>query len=188
MKRLPQMQRMFCIKYFELGNATKAAIEAGYSPRTAKQQGYNLLSKPRVQARLEELRAKVEDKAIADVAERKRILTEIARGNLMDYQEVGADGGYLNIGKESPNTRAISEITTTTKDDNTLVSKVKLHNPTQAIDLLNKMDKVYSDAGGNEYVINIEQAVIDAGNILTDKINRLATKARERELPQSTEQ
>ncbi len=47
--------------------------------------------------------------AIADVQERQEILTEIARGNLLDYQETGADGNWLNIGKESPNTRSIAE-------------------------------------------------------------------------------
>lgn len=143
--KLTQKQETFCLKYFELGNASEAARIALYSPKTAGVIGRENLLKPQIQERLKELRLKVEDASVATVLERKQILTEIARGNLMDYQEVGADGGYLSIGKESPNTRAISEITTRTDELQSVVTKIKLHSPTQAIDLLNKMDKIYSD-------------------------------------------
>ena len=104
-----------------------------------------LLKTDKIQAYYKELLEKMEDETIASPKERKQILTEITRGNLIDYQEVGADGGYLNIGKESPNTRAISEITSRIDEKDSVIIKVKLHSPTQAIDLLNKMDKIYSD-------------------------------------------
>ncbi len=148
---LTQKQETFCIKYFELGNASEAARIAKYSPKTAPFIGAENLLKPKIQARIQELRDKVEDASVASVLERKQILTEITRGNLLDYQEVGADGGYLNIGKESPHTKAIAEITSRTDDKDSVITKVKLHSPTQAIDLLNKMDKVYSDNASTTY-------------------------------------
>ncbi len=157
--RLTQRQETFCLKYFELGNASEAALIAGYSPRTVRAIASVNLTKVNIQTRLKELRQVVEDASVANVLERKQILTEIARGNLIDYQEVGADGGYLSIGKESPNTRAISEITSRTeynKDESSaaLVTKVKLHNPSQAIDLLNKMDGAY--APEKYFNVNVE--------------------------------
>ena len=127
-----------------------------------------LLKTAKIQAKLEELNSKVEKDKIADVQERQEILTEIARGNLLDYQEVGADGGYLSIGKESPNTRAISEITSRTeysKDgaDGAVVTKIKLHNPVNAIDLLNKMEKIYAEPGGNKTIYaNVTQVIINS--------------------------
>lgn len=145
MRRLTQRQETFCLKYFELGNASEAARIALYSPKTAAVIGAENLLKPKIIERIKQLRQKVEGDSIASVTERKQILTEITRGNLLDYQEVGADGAWLNIGKESPNTRAISEITSRTDEKDSVITKVKLHSPTQAIDLLNKMDKVYSD-------------------------------------------
>lgn len=182
--RLTQKQETFCIKYFELGNATEAALIAGYSPRTVRAIASINLTKANIQARIQELRDKVEDASIATVKERKQILTEITRGDLTDYQEVGADGTWLNVGKESPNTRAISEITSRTDEDKSVVTKVRLHSPTSAIDLLNKMDKIYSDIGGNTIVFNIDQAVIDAGNRLEGALKRLA----ERVLPEALEE
>ena len=178
--RLTQKQETFCLKYFELGNASEAALIAGYSPRYAATHTTRWLNMANIKERLGELRQVVEDASIANVLERKQILSEIARGNLIDYQEVGADGGYLSIGKESPNTKAISEITSRTeynKDESSaaLITKVKLHNPSQAIDLLNKMDKIYSDN-----VFNVDNRTL---NIIvnSDKAKELTEKLIEGE-------
>lgn len=186
--KLTQKQETFCLKYFELGNATEAALIAGYSPRTAQVIASENLTKPMIIERIESLRKDAEDASVATVLERKQILTEIARGNLLDYQEVGADGGYLSIGKESPNTKAISEITSRTEYDKdgvnaTLITKVKLHNPVNAITELNKMEKIYSD---NTTVINnnlsIDKAVINAGERLENAITRLSARIGETEV------
>ena len=149
---LTQKQETFCLRYFETSNGTEAARLAGYSARTARAIGSENLTKPYVLARIEELRQLAQDKSVASVTERKQKLTEIARGNLLDYQEVGADGTYISIGKESPNTGAVSEITSRTEyDDNganaAIITKVKLHNPVQAIAELNKMERVYEPDG-----------------------------------------
>jgi hypothetical protein len=44
-KNSPSMRRLLFFRAFlsNKGNATKAAIEAGYSPKSAKQQGYRTL-------------------------------------------------------------------------------------------------------------------------------------------------
>lgn len=152
MKKLTQQQMGFVLDYVNeipQGQAYMAHYKVK-SLAVADAAASRLLSNVKIQVYLEELRQKMEDEAIADPIERRQILSEIARGDLLDYQEVGADGGYLSIDKESPNTKAISEITSRTEYDKdganaALITKVKLHSPTQAIDLLNKMDKLYTD-------------------------------------------
>ena len=74
-----QRRETFCINYFTEGNATEAAIVAGYSPRSARSTASRLLTKGNILARLQELQKKAEDKSVATVLERKQKLTEIIR-------------------------------------------------------------------------------------------------------------
>ena len=60
--KLTPKQRKFCNEYMLDLNATQAAIRAGYSKRTAMEQGYQLLQKTSVQEYLSKLKQKVEDK------------------------------------------------------------------------------------------------------------------------------
>lgn len=122
-----------------------AGYSTNYAPKIIDVNACNLEKKNKIQIRLKELRDKADDESIMTVIERKKILSEIAQGNLIDYQETGADGSWLNIGKDSPNTRAIAELTSRTDEKDSVITKVKLHNPMKAIDLLNKMDNLYSD-------------------------------------------
>ena len=182
-KRLTQRQETLCVKYFELGNATEAAIQAGYKAKAARFIASRLLTKDNIRARIQELRQKVEDKAIMNVSERQRKLTEIARARLTDFMELGQDGSWVNLGPEVPMSGAIQEIhSRTTYDENgpnlTVFTSVKLHDPLKAIDLLNKMDKLYSE--GSQVQNNINRAV----NILVmdeetkDLINRAGERTR----------
>lgn len=50
-------QEAFCRSFAGHGNATRAAKEAGYSPKTAYSQGFDLLKKPEVRARIETINA-----------------------------------------------------------------------------------------------------------------------------------
>ncbi len=45
----------FCQEYVKLGNATQAAINAGYSKKTASQIGSHLLKEPEIGEKIEEL-------------------------------------------------------------------------------------------------------------------------------------
>jgi phage terminase small subunit len=51
MNRLTDKQQRFCQEYIVDMNATEAAVRAGYSAHTAKQQGHRLLKYPCVQSR-----------------------------------------------------------------------------------------------------------------------------------------
>ena len=115
-----------------------------------------------IQARLQELRQKVEDASVMNVLERKQRLTEIARARLTDFMELGADGAWVNLGPEVPMTGAILAIHSRTAYDEdtalpTIYTSVKLHNPIQAIQELNKMDKIYTDGAQ----VNIDNRKIE---------------------------
>jgi hypothetical protein len=144
-----------------------------------------LANSNKIKLRLAELRKKKEDAAIANVQERQERLTEILRAKLTDFMEMGQDGSWINIGKETPLSGAIQEMHSTTEYDKdgskpTVVTSVKLHDPIRAIDLLNKMDKLYSE--GTE--INIDNRKVEI--FVTDKeTKQLAERLIGGELPEA---
>jgi phage terminase small subunit len=187
-KTLTQKMEDFCLNYIDLGNATQAAIKAGYSERTAQQISAENLSKPVIQARIIELRQKAEDDSIATVIERKQILTKVLRTNLTDFMELGADGSWVNLGPETKNAEAISEIHSRTEYDDdgahsTVHTSVKLHDKLKAADLLNKMDGIYKPDGTgntiNNFNVNIDKLLIDARGKLESNLSSIAARTRE---------
>jgi len=141
-----QRQEIFCNEYFKSGNATASAVIAKYSVKTAKSIGSRLLTFVNIQKRLAELRQKAEDSSVMTVIERKQRLSEIGRGNLIDF--IGPDGDPVPLNRELPNSRALTEysiITTKTKSGNIMTTRtVKLHNPVAAIAELNKLSGDYA--------------------------------------------
>ncbi len=74
-EHLTLKQERFIQFYLISGNATQAAIEAGYSPDTAYSIGSENLNKPDIKARIDMERGKEQPLSVAD---RLRILSEIA--------------------------------------------------------------------------------------------------------------
>jgi phage terminase small subunit len=62
MSKLTDKQEMFCKEYLIDLNATQAAIRAGYSERTANEQGCQNLAKLNIQERIAELKAGREER------------------------------------------------------------------------------------------------------------------------------
>ena len=80
MNTLTPKQRKFCDEYLISGNATDAAIKAGYSPKTAKQTGSENLAKPDLRAYIDEQLEKLHSAKIADAEEVMKYLTSVMRG------------------------------------------------------------------------------------------------------------
>ena len=74
-------QRKFCDEYLISGNATDAAIKAGYSPKTAKQPGSETLAKPDLKAYIATELEKLHSAKIADAEEVMKYLTSVMRGD-----------------------------------------------------------------------------------------------------------
>lgn len=78
--KLTVKQKKFCDYYIELGNATEAAIRAGYSKKTARQTGNENLTKPYIKSYIDEKMKELEDKRIAKAEEVLKHLTSMMRG------------------------------------------------------------------------------------------------------------
>jgi len=175
-KRLTQRQETFCLKYFELGNGSEAAIIAGYSKRNARVIASINLTKANIMKRLQELRQIAEDASIASVLERKQILTEIARARQTDFMICSADGVWMHdIGPETINKAALKQVQTSTmpfgdKEQNLqiILTKVELHDPIKAIAELNKMDRIYEPEGAEKEPIinNTLQLIFPEGTVV----------------------
>ena len=79
MKKLTIKQKKFADEYIISGNATQAAINAGYSEKTARKIGSENLTKPDIKSYIDERMKKLEEEAIADQAEVLKFLTRIMR-------------------------------------------------------------------------------------------------------------
>lgn len=84
---LSERERRFVEAYMgkAAGNATKAAILAGYSKATARKQGSRLLTKGNIQAAIA-ARAK-DDPAVSDREERQRFYTSTMRNPKVGWKD-----------------------------------------------------------------------------------------------------
>jgi phage terminase small subunit len=89
--KLTAKQEMFCQEYLVDLNATQAALRAGYSKKTAAVIACENLTKPKIAARLTELKAERLDRITCDQDYLLRRLLEEAEADLADlYHEDGA--------------------------------------------------------------------------------------------------
>ena len=81
--RLTQKQRLFADEYIKSGNATQAAIKAGYANEVS---GRENLRKPTVKAYIDAKMAEIESHKVADAKEAMQAITAIARGETTETQ------------------------------------------------------------------------------------------------------
>lgn len=73
-------QKRFCDEYLIDCNATQAAIQAGYSPKTAKQIGQRMLTNVDLKAYIDEQLERIHNEKTADAQEVLEYLTAVMRG------------------------------------------------------------------------------------------------------------
>ncbi len=79
-QKLTQKQQRFVDEYIISGNATQAAIKAGYSKKTANRIATENLSKPVIKAAIEKRNAEIQSEKTADMTEVMEYLTSVMRG------------------------------------------------------------------------------------------------------------
>lgn len=84
MAKLTDKQELFAREYLKDLNATQAAIRAGYSEKTAKEAGYENLTKPHVLELVSELKAQRVEQTGIDAAYVLRRLVEIDQMDVID--------------------------------------------------------------------------------------------------------
>ena len=95
MASLTAKQQRFVEEYLIDLNATQAAIRAGYSEKTAEQQGYQLLQKTSVSEAIQEAQNKRSERT--EITQ-DRVLKELAKigfSNMLDYMTINNTGDLV---------------------------------------------------------------------------------------------
>lgn len=88
---LTEKQRLFCVLYVNNFNATQAAIKAGYSPKDAREQGYENLMKPHVRKEVERLKQLKRGMLFAGTDDILERYMRIAFADLNDFIDYGSE-------------------------------------------------------------------------------------------------
>ena len=140
---LNQRQKLFASEYIKLGNATRAAINAGYSEKTAGRIAGQNLKKLEIKRFIQAEVEKMHDENIMDAKEALSILSDIARGK--------RDEEVLMM---NPVTGEVERVTKKA-DNNTVIkaiTEILKRHPTakQAEKLQLEIEKLKSQIGGDE--------------------------------------
>ena len=84
MQKLTVKQRKFVEAYIVSSNATQAAIEAGYSKKTAYQSGSENLKKPQIMKALEKRTKQLQNEKIVDQREIMEFISATQRGEVKE--------------------------------------------------------------------------------------------------------
>ena len=155
MAALSPKRARFASEFLVDCNATQAARRAGYSPKTAKQQGQRLLTSVDVQEALREAQQARSERTRITADRVLHELAAVAFARLSDVCTWSAAGPRLRpSGKLSDDAAAaVQEVSETA----TGRLRVKLHDKVRALDMLARHLRVYE-----------EQAVTDTGAAARD--------------------
>ena len=156
MAELTQKQRLFVAEYLVDGNATRAAKAAGYSEKTAQEQGSRLLSNVMVAAEIEQRTAKREQK-LAITGE--KVLQELALmgfARMDSYIGINESGhAYIDLSAIKQDSQLAAAIQEVTVDEYTegkgedarevRRTKFKLADKRGSLELLGKHLKLWTD-------------------------------------------
>jgi phage terminase small subunit len=90
---LTTKQQKFVDSYVESGNATKAALDAGYSKKTARVIGQENLLKPALKSAIEKRMSELESHKIATADEVLKFYTSVMRAEITETVVVGGPDG-----------------------------------------------------------------------------------------------
>ena len=135
--KLTAKEERFCHEYVMWLNATKAAINAGYSEKSARRIGYRLSTKVHIQERIKHLKEN-----LAETAEISKMRV------LREHEKIAfADAGQLRDGWMSlkdfdtltPEQKSIIQEVTTKEVKNGTEIKVKLYDKQRSLDSISAM-------------------------------------------------
>nr|DAS01765.1 MAG TPA: Terminase small subunit [Caudoviricetes sp.] len=106
--KLTLKQQRFADEYIISGNATDAAVKAGYSKKTAYSIGIENLKKPEIKKLINEKLKELSDKKIADQQEVLAYLTAVLRGETQS-EIVVVEGQGEGVSRAKPIQKAPDE-------------------------------------------------------------------------------
>lgn len=138
--RLRKKRQLFTEEYLIDLDATKAAVRAGYSPKTAHSQGHRLLKDPvinaAIQQAMKERARRVELKADDVIEELRRI----AFTNMSDVVSINESGATFLKNSESwpeDSKSAVAEVAFI-ENNSGVHFRIKMHDKIKALELLGK--------------------------------------------------
>ena len=156
MVKLTEKQKKFADYYIESGNATQAAINAGYAKRSAQQMGAENLSKPVIKSYIDERLEQIASERIMSAQEAVELLSSIARAEITEQVVVTTMEGAEVVDKPPDvKTRiiAIKEILKRYPDNDKLVEQ--------------QIRKLTADADLAEIKANTIKGLSDDGGLIT---------------------
>jgi len=172
---LNELDLKFVLEYLRTGALGKS-YRAAFDPEnkldemTLSWKAWSRIRLPRIQAHINKAIQAQHALAAATLHERQNILTQMARGQVVDFLDLSNPGEpTIKITPESPNLRSIRKVSTRRSYDRngSLVSvdtDFQLADPVKAIDVMNRMDGIYSDdknkdgPANTQIVLNINGA------------------------------
>lgn len=135
-------ERRFVAEYLKDQNGTQAAIRAGYSPKTANEQGSRLLAKVHISGAIDEALRKIEDESAVTVERVRSALVEMAEA---DPLSAFNDDGTLKPLNKIP--KAVRMLLSGIELDGTRGELVKLRfsDRTRVFELLGKHLRMFTD-------------------------------------------
>ena len=97
--KLTEKQKKFADFYIKLGNATQAAIKAGYSEKTARFTGAENLTKPNIKKYIDDRMEKLASERIMSAQEILERLSLIATAEITETVVVANAEGYAEVEK-----------------------------------------------------------------------------------------
>jgi phage terminase small subunit len=134
-------QKRFCEEYVIDWNASRAALVAGYSEKTAYSIGNENLKKPEIQSYIEHIQKDLAKLCGVSAAMIINEAKKIAFANLSDFKEdwmTEKDFNQLTPEQKAALSEIVYESRITKEGTNTIV-KFKLHDKIKGMELLNKI-------------------------------------------------
>lgn len=143
---MTERQKRFCEEYLIDLNATQAAIRAGYSPKTANEQGCQVLANISVRARIDEALA---ERSKRTGVNQDRVIRELARVAFANATDVvDFETAELIQSATSDDTAAIASVkvkTIPTSDGLGIEREIRMADKLKALELLGRHMGMFTD-------------------------------------------
>lgn len=168
--KLTEKQKHFADEYIKLGNATQAAIKAGYSKKTANRIGAENLSKLVIRDYIDKRMQAIENNRIMTAKEAVELLTGIGRGEVKETVVIASPVGVETVEKEADLKTRISAIKEILKryPDNDKLMEQQLRKLTAEADIMEAKAKREVSEDTSNITINIKPIDHDGGDDIAD--------------------
>lgn len=158
MMKLTEKQKRFADEYIKLGNATQAAIKAGYSKKTANRIGAENLSKLVIRDYIDKRMQAIENNRIMTAKEAVELLTGIGRGEVKETVVIASPVGVETVEKEADLKTRISAIKEILKryPDNDKLMEQQLRKLTAEADIMEAKAKLLTDADSQDRTVIVD--------------------------------